>query len=113
VRTFLAVVTGLGALVWILLLVWASGFRRSFGASPANAALGALPIVVGALVLVSLYWPNRALLHLVAGIAVAGLLGCVWLFRKAPFVSASCALYLGCWLSYYYGVVWSPGGVGR
>ena len=102
-RWTLGVVTALAAGGWVALAAGGSGFRRSFGGSGNPAWMVLLPVVVGALVLASLVWPERrALLHAAAAAMLALVVGCVLLARETLFVAALGLAYAAAWLSYYY-----------
>jgi hypothetical protein len=80
-------------------------FRRSFGASD-NAFVTALPVVLGALILSALVWPERrVLLHVVAALMVAVLVGSALVARETAFMATLGIAYAAAWLYLYYRLV--------
>lgn len=107
-RWILGIVTGLTAGGWIVLGIWANGFRRSFGASENAAWKIVVPLLVMIALLASLLAPTqRGLMHTVAVAVVLLVVGCLWLVQKAPFLSLMGLIYFGLWLTYYWQAVWS------
>jgi len=107
-RWSLIVVTALLGAGWILLVVWADSFRRSFGASPNAAVTVMLPVVVLGLILASLLLPEvRWLQHLVAAVAAAVAVGCVVLMVETVFMGTLGLAYVGLWLLHYWHTVWN------
>lgn len=108
-RWSLIVVTALVGVGWFLLVAWADSFRRSFGASPNDAAIVVLPLLVLALVLASLLLPGVLWLqHLVAVLAVAVAVGCIMLMAETAVMGSLGLVYVGLWLVHYWHVAWRP-----
>ena len=106
-RWSLVVVTGLVGVAWVLLVVWADSFRRSFGASPNAAATLVLPVVVLALILASLLLPEvRWLQHVVAALAAAVAVGCIVLMAETAVMGSLGLAYIMLWLLHYWHTVW-------
>jgi hypothetical protein len=106
-RWSLIVVTALLGAGWILLVVWAESFRRSFGASPNAAVTVVLPVVVLGLILASLLVPDlRWLQHLVAVVAAAVAVGSVVLMAETALMGSLGLAYIGLWLLHYWHTVW-------
>jgi phosphatidylglycerophosphate synthase len=102
-RWTLGVVTSLALAGFLALMFVAGGFRRSFGASETSPLLVALPFLAGVLIVLSLMLPERRmLLHAVAAIVVALMVGCVYLARKEPSTATVGLAYAVAWLWYYY-----------
>ena len=101
-RWTLGVIAALVAAGWLALSIVAGGFRRSFGASDQPAWMVLLPLVVSALLIVSVLWPDRrGLLHVVALVMLATIVGCVVIARDAAFLALLGILYASAWLSFY------------
>ena len=106
-RWTLIVVTALLATGWVLLIVWADGFRRSFGASPNAATTLILPVIVMAMILVSLFLPDQKWLqHMVAIAAIAVVAGCFMLMSETVLMAMLGLIYMGLWLLHYWHTVW-------
>jgi len=102
-RWTLGIAAALGTVGWLLLVMAASDFRRSFGASPVDAARAALLPIVMALVLASVLFPaSRGLLHVTAGVLALGAAGCLLLLKEAPFVATMGLAFLALWFLYYW-----------
>lgn len=105
-RWTLGVVTAIIACGWVALAIGGGGFRRSFGGSGNPAWMIGLPVLVGALVIASLLWPERrTLLHVVAVVVLLMVVGSVAVARESAFVAAVGVLYALAWLSFYYRTV--------
>ncbi|MBC8086705.1 MAG: hypothetical protein H7Z40_05530 [Phycisphaerae bacterium] len=97
------VLAGLGG-SFIVLSIVASGFRKSFGASPMNPLVSVLPVVAMLVLLGGLIAPgNRPLRH-GGAIAAVGLIGfCGWLMITEPAPSIIFGfLHLAAWLYFYW-----------
>lgn len=106
-RWFLVACTALLAIGFIALLIFADGFRRSFGASDNGPWIVALPLTAMFLFLASLVFPGqRALLHLAAVVALVLAGGSVWLLHESGFMGTMGLLYAGLWLAWYWQVAW-------
>jgi hypothetical protein len=106
-RWSLAFATALVTIGFVVLLVLADGFRRSFGASENGPLLIGLPLTAMLLFLASLLLPGqRMLLHVAAALALA-LAGCsVWVLRESVFVGTMGLLYSGLWWVWYWHTAW-------
>jgi hypothetical protein len=101
-RWTLGIVTALVTLMIVAIAVVGGGFRRSFGASD-NPIPTALTLVVSALVLASLVWPEqRVLMHVVAVLMVALVVGSLFLVRETLVTAMFGVAYAAAWLSLYY-----------
>lgn len=110
-RWILAAVTALVALGFVALLVWAEGFRRSFGASAHGPVVAGAPLAVMAVVLASLLWPEqRALLHVAALVVLAVAALCVWLLRESVFLGTTGLLFGILWAAWYRHAAWAAAG---
>ena len=106
-RWLLGLPASLFAVGWIVLIAGADSFRRSFGASENAWWKAAVPVVVALCFVASVVWPDRRLLlHFVAILAVALLIGCVFLARETIFAATVGAIYIAGWLLFYYRAVW-------
>ena len=94
---------GLGGAFTVLSIV-ASGFRKSFGASPNSPLLTVLPLAAMLLLLAGLMAPgNRLLLHAGAIAAVALIAFCVWMMiAESAVVVWFGVMYLAGWLYFYW-----------
>ena len=101
-RWTLSIVTVIVALGLVALAIVGGGFRRSFGASD-NGVMTALPVLVGAMIVASLLWPQlRPLLHGVAVLMVGIVMGAVFISRQASVVASLAIVYASAWLFFYY-----------
>jgi hypothetical protein len=94
---------GLGG-AFIVLSIVASGFRKSFGASPKSPLITVLPLAAMLLLLIGLIVPgNRTWLH-AGAIAAVGLIAfCIWLMITEPAPEILWGvLYLVAWLYFYW-----------
>jgi hypothetical protein len=109
-RWFLASITALVTIGFVVLLVVADGFRRSFGASENGPLIVVLPLTVMLLLLASLLLPGqRVLLHVAAAVALV-LVGCsVWVLGESAFVGSMGLLYSGLWWAWYWHAAWQQG----
>ena len=112
-RWILGLATGAFAVGWLFLVTAGDRFRGSLGASQNAWWKGVLPVVVAAVLLAGLIWPERrALLH-VGAIAAGGvLIASIYIARETVFVASLGVLYSAAWLYVYYRSAWSPGGGG-
>lgn len=100
------ILAGLGG-GFIVLSIVASGFRKSFGASPVNSLVTVLPVVAMIVLLAGLAWPaNRTLMH-AGAIAAVSLIGfCVYLMiSESAVVVWLGVFYLAAWLWFYWKTV--------
>lgn len=97
------ILAGLGG-GFIVLSIVASGFRKSFGASPVNPLITILPVVAMIVLLAGLVWPaNRALMHTGAIAALALIAFCVYLMISGSAVVVWFGVfYLAAWLWFYW-----------
>jgi hypothetical protein len=94
----IAATVGVG---YVALVLFADGFRRSFGASPNGVVTLVVPLAVCALLVASVLLPGqRLLLQITLVVVVALLAGSLWLFREAPWVSVAGMCYAVTWLLY-------------
>ena len=101
-RWTLGIMTAIAALALFGLAVVGGSFRRSFGASD-SGIMTVLPVLVGAVVVSSLLWPERRpLLHAVALLMVGILMGAVFIARHASVVATLAVVYASAWLFLYY-----------
>ena len=108
VRWFLGLSSALALAGWILLLIVAHDFRRSFGASSVGALrLAALPVVLLLVAVTVAYPTNRALLHVAAIILGLALIGVVFILRESQFVGVTGIIYIAAWLLFYWLAAWS------
>ena len=107
-RWFLIIATLLLGLGWAGLLVFASQFRQSFGASPAGPLAALAPVAIAMLLLIALRTgASRTLLHVVAAVVIAVVLFVVWSAEGKMDPSLYLLfIYLGLWLAYYGWSVW-------
>ena len=107
-RWALATVTALVAVSFVALLVFADGFRRSFGASANGPLTIGVPLAVMLVVLASLLWPGqRMLLHVTAAV-VLGLAACsVWVLGESAFLGTAGLLFSGLWSLWYWNAAWA------
>jgi hypothetical protein len=102
-RWILGIATTIALSGWLALSIVGGGFRRSFGASEIPAWKTLLPLLVGALVIASVLWPERrTLLHVVAAIMMLLAIGSLALARETVFVATLGILYAAIWLTFYY-----------
>lgn len=88
----------------IVLTMVASGFRKSFGASPTNPLIVALPYLALAIMLGGILLPGqRWLLHIGALTAATVLISCVVRMSDISLVGI---LYATLWLVYYWLAAW-------
>lgn len=106
-RIALALVGGVFVVAWVALAALGAGFRRSFGASPADVAIVAGPPLVAALLVALLFTTERPWLHGGAAVAAVAALAAVWLVVEAPFAGACALAYLAAWLVWYRGIAWA------
>jgi hypothetical protein len=86
---------------YVALVLFADGFRRSFGASSNALMTLFVPPAVCVLLVASILLPGqRLLLQLTLVVVVALLAGSLWLFREAPLISAAGMCYAVAWLLY-------------
>jgi hypothetical protein len=109
-RWLLVASTAIVTIGFVVLLVAADGFRRSFGASENGPLIAGVPLAVMLLFLASLLLPGqRILLHVAAAVALA-LAGCsVWVLRESVFVGTMGLLYSGLWWTWYWSAAWRSG----
>jgi hypothetical protein len=106
-RWTLIVVTAFLATGWVLLVIWADGFRRSFGASSTGGIAIVLPFIVMALILASLFLPDQKWLqHLSALAAVAVVAACLVVMSETVLMAMLGLTYMGLWLLHYWHTVW-------
>lgn len=104
-RWTLGIATTLAALALFALALLGGNFRRSFGASD-TGVMSVLPVLVGAVVLASLLWPEqRPLLHGVAILMVGLLMGAVFIARHAAVAATLAIVYASAWLVFYVRLV--------
>lgn len=101
-RWLFGIVTTLLLAGYIVLAVVGGNFRRSFGASPLSPLLGLLPCITMGMILASLLWPGRGLLHATAVVVIFGLLASTLILRESVTTGLLALGYLGCWLAYYW-----------
>jgi len=107
-RWALATVTALVAVGFVALLVFADGFRRSFGASANGPLTIGVPLAVMLLVLASLLWPGQRMLLHVTAVTVLGVAACsVWVLNESVFVGAAGLLFSGLWSLWYWHAAWA------
>ena len=101
-RWTLGIVTVVVTVVFLVIAVVGGNFRRSFGASD-NPLPTVLTLVVSALVLSSLLWPEqRVLLHVVAVLMAAIVVASLFVAREALVTGMLGVAYAAAWLSLYY-----------
>jgi hypothetical protein len=100
-RWSLLAVTLLISAGWLGLWIFASGFRRSWGASQ-NAAWKVIgPSVVMLVFLLSLIMPEQTVLRRVSGaIALCVAIGCLAIVKKAPGLAMAGLAYVAAWLAF-------------
>ncbi|HKH90890.1 MAG TPA: hypothetical protein VKA54_03750 [Gemmatimonadaceae bacterium] len=104
-RWTLGIITAVAALGLFGLAVTGGRFRRSFGASD-SGVMTVLPVLVGAVVVASLLWPERRpLLHAVAVLMVGIVMGAVFIARHASVAATVAIVYASAWLFLYYRLV--------
>ena len=100
-RWALGIATALAALTLFGLALVGGNFRRSFGASD-SGIMTVLPVLVGAVVMASLLWPDRRpLLHAVAMLMIGVLMGAVFIARHAAVAATLAIAYASAWLVFY------------
>jgi hypothetical protein len=113
-RVALCVVAVVVVAGWVALVVVASAFRGSFGASETSPVVIMLPPAVLALAFLSVVLPGqRWLLHATAVVLALCALGCLWLLRTAPFVAVAGLAYMAAWFSYYWQALHGAGAAGQ
>ena len=101
-RWTLGIAIAIAALALLGLAIIGGSFRRSFGASD-NGFMTLLPVLVGAVVVASLLWPERRpLLHAVAVLMVGLVMGAVFIARHASVVASLAIVYASAWLFFYF-----------
>ena len=101
-RWSLGIVSAVAGIGWLVLGVFGSSFRASFGASAADLLTRVGPVIVMALVLVSvLVSGNKVLLHLTAVAVVTACVGGVMVMRESLFVGTLCLAYGVAWFVFY------------
>ena len=101
-RWTLGIVTVLVSAMLLAIAIVGGGFRRSFGAAD-NPLPTALALGTSALVLASLVWPaQRLLLHVVAVLMVAIVVGSLLLMREALVTAMLGVVFAAAWLSFYF-----------
>lgn len=101
-RWTLGIASALIGAGWLILGVFGSSFRSSFGASPVDLLTRLGPVVVMGLVLASVLLPgNKMLLHVTAVTVVAACVGLVMVMRESIFVGTVGLAYCAAWLVYY------------
>lgn len=110
-RIFLGVTLGLAASGYLGLAMFASGFRRSFGASSRNAALVFAPLAAMAVLLAALICVTvLPLLHVAAGMAIVLALLCTWqIATQAAQVLWLALAWLALWFVFYARAAWGLG----
>lgn len=110
-RWTLCCITALFGGGFLTLVMFANGFRKSFGASANGLLVTVLPVVALACMFAALLWPgNRPLLHIGAA-AAAGLLGvCVWqMITESATILWLVIIYLAAWFVFYNWAGWQGG----
>jgi hypothetical protein len=108
VRWLLGLSSALALAGWILLVMAADDFRRSFGASSVGALrLAALPLVLLLVTVTVVYPTNRALLHFAAILLGLAMIGAVFILRESLFVGITGIVYICAWLLFYLHAAWS------
>jgi hypothetical protein len=104
-RWTLGFATALAALILFGLALVGGNFRRSFGASD-SGIMTVLPVLVGAVVMASLLWPERRpLVHAVAVLMIGILMGAVFIARHAAVAATLAIVYASAWLVFYVRLV--------
>jgi len=102
-RWILGTITALGTAGFLALVVFADGFRSSFGASENGPVKIGVTLLVQAALLASIAAPSqKLLLHGVALIVLALVAGSLWIIRESIFAGATGLTYCGLWLGYYW-----------
>ena len=100
----IAAVCGAG---WVLLALWAEGFRRSFGASGVGTLKLVVPPAVLALVLATVLMPsNRWLLHACAVVFALVAAGLVFVLRESLFVGIVGLAFFAAWFVFWWRALW-------
>ncbi len=111
-RWLLVASTALVTIGFVVLLVVADGFRRSFGASENGPLVVGLPLAMMLLFLASLLLPGQRMLLHVAAAGALVLAGCsVWVLRESAFMGVMGLLYSGLWWTWYWQAAWRQGAV--
>ena len=106
-RWIIGIVTTLVTVGLLALSAIGDGFRRSFGASAGSPLPSLVIAAAGALIVLSVIWPDRrVLLHVTAVAMLALSIGCVYIARETMFVATVGLLYAAMWFVYYYRAVW-------
>lgn len=110
-RWVLAAVTATVTVGFLVLLAWADGFRRSFGASANGPLVAGAPLGAMLVVLASLLLPgSRPLLHVTAAAVLALAASSAWLLREAPFLGGTGLLFSALWSLWYWHAAWAAPG---
>lgn len=108
-RWFLAASTTLAMIGFVVLLIIADGFRRSFGASENGPLVAILPLTVMMLFLGALLWPEQRALRHVAAIMSLILVGLsIWVLQESFFIGFLGLIYSVLWGLWYW-QVWQTG----
>ena len=101
-RWILGLVTALMTAGWLVLIVLGDSFRRSFGASPVEAATAGVPLLVFLLVLGTVLRPStRWLLHVTAVALAAVAIACLGVLRESVPTAMTCLVFCALWFLYY------------
>jgi hypothetical protein len=93
---------------FVILVLMANGFRKSFGASESGPLFIALPVIGMLLLLGGIMFPfSKPLLH-IAAVAAVGLVGfCLWqIFSESAVPLWFAIAYLIAWFVYYWLAAW-------
>jgi hypothetical protein len=107
-RWILGLTAAIGIVFWVLLLIVAQDFRRSFGASDISAIRAfSLPVILLFVVATVILPDHRLLLHVAAAIMLIGIITSVLILRESLFVGSAGLIFLGAWFLFYRLVIWS------
>lgn len=106
-RWSLGVISAIVGVGWLVLGVFGSSFRASFGASAVDWLTRLGPVIVLALVLVAVMIPgSRILLHLTTAAVVAAFVGGVMVMRESVFIGTICLAFCAAWFYFYAKSAW-------
>ncbi len=108
-RWVLVVITAILVVGYFLLALVGNSFRRSFGASELGALVVGVPLLVGGLILATLFCPTqKLLLHATALVVLPLVASCLWLMKESVFTGGCGLAYFGAWLVFYWLCLSSP-----
>jgi hypothetical protein len=106
-RWSLGIVSAVVGIGWLVLGVFGSSIRASFGASAVDWLTRFGPVIVMAMVMVTVLLPgNRVLLHATAIAVAAGAIGGAMVLRESTFIGLLCLAYCGAWFYFYVKSAW-------